>query len=121
MFNYEAFRDLCYRHGESETKVASKCGITAAAVSGWRRGSQPSDRNVQKLAEYFNVDPSVFYGEPDVLDDPKNDDLILGFMEEMLAKNNLTDDEKLLLDIFRLLPDDRKQELLVCAMQIKTK
>lgn len=118
MFSYEKFRDVCYKRGISESKVANSVGITSASVSGWRRGAQPSERNIRKMADFLGVDPSAF--DDDMADD-SHDDLILGFMEELRSKNNLTDDEKLLLDIFRMLPDDRKQELLVCAMQIKTK
>lgn len=41
MFKYEAFRELCYQRGESESRVAQNIGITRAAVTGWRKGSQP--------------------------------------------------------------------------------
>lgn len=120
MFNYETFRELCYKRGQSESAVAVACGVTRAAVTGWRKGSQPSYRTVERIAQYLGVDVSRLLMS-DLPDDPAHDDIVTGFVEAMRAKNNLTDDEKLLLDIFRLLPDDRKQELLVCAMQIKTK
>ena len=117
MFKYEAFRELCYQRGESESRVAQNIGITRAAVTGWRKGSQPSFRALEKLADYFGVDVSYF----DDTDEPesKDDSLILGFMEEMRQKNNLTDDERLLLDMFRTLTAEKQSELLRVAMRMK--
>lgn len=86
-------------------------------MTGWRKGSQPSDRALEKLADYFGVDVSYF----DDTDEPENkdDSLILGFMEEMRAKNNLTDDERLLVDMFRTLTAEKQSELLRIAMRMK--
>lgn len=117
MFKYEAFRELCYQRGESESRVAQNIGITRAAVSGWRRGSQPSIRALEKLADYFGVDVSYF--DDKVEPESKDDSLILGFMEEMRQKRNLTDDEQLLIDMFRTLPADKQSELLRVAMRMK--
>lgn len=86
-------------------------------MTGWRKGSQPSDRALEKLADYFGVDVSYF----DDTDEPesKDDSLILGFMEEMRQKRNLTDDEQLLIDMFRTLPAEKQTELLRAAMRMK--
>lgn len=38
MFKYEAFRELCYQRGESESRVAQNIGITRAGLAGGHDG-----------------------------------------------------------------------------------
>lgn len=60
MFNYKVFRDLCFERNVSETAVGKAIGITRASITGWKKGSQPSQANIQKLAAYFSVEPAIF-------------------------------------------------------------
>lgn len=65
MFDYKAFRDLCFDKGVSESAVAKAIGLSRASVSQWRTGrSQPSELNLSKLAKYFDVDVSALSSEP---------------------------------------------------------
>jgi transcriptional regulator with XRE-family HTH domain len=114
---YEKYERLCAERGQSVTGVARRLRISPNAPAAWASGAEPRNSTVKRIADYFGVDVSYF----DDTDEPesKDDSLILGFMEEMRAKNNLTDDERLLLDMFRTLPEEKKSELLRAAMRMK--
>ena len=114
---YEKYERLCADRGESVTGVARRLRISPNAPAAWANGAEPRNSTVKRIADYFGVDVSYF----DDTDEPesKDDSLILGFMEEMRAKNNLTDDERLLLDMFRTLTAEKQSELLRVAMRMK--
>lgn len=114
---YEKYERLCADRGESVTGVARRLRISPNAPAAWANGAEPRNSTVKRIADYFGVDVSYF----DDTDEPENkdDSLILGFMEEMRAKNNLTDDERLLLDMFRTLTAEKQSELLRVAMRMK--
>ena len=53
---YENYLRLCNAAGKSPSAVALECGLSKAAVNGWKNGrSKPSDATLIKLAEYFGV------------------------------------------------------------------
>lgn len=114
---YEKYERLCAERGESVTGVARRLRISPNAPAAWANGAEPRNSTVKRIADYFGVDVSYF----DDTDEPesKDDSLILGFMEEMRAKNNLTDDEQLLIDMFRTLTAEKQSELLRIVMRLK--
>lgn len=59
---YEIFKKLCLDNGISEMQVAQDCGISKAAIATWRKGTQPYNKTIKKLADYFNVSPSYLMG-----------------------------------------------------------
>ena len=56
MFDYMKFKMGCLYAGKTEADVAREIGISRAAITGWKKGSQPSAANLKKLAEYFGED-----------------------------------------------------------------
>lgn len=121
MFDYKKFRDLCYERNISESKVAQDIGLSRAAVTGWRKGAQPSARVQTNLARYFGI--SVLDLETECDDDfsHPDDNLVKDFIEEMRQKNTLTEDENLMLMMFRSVTDEQRQNLIKTAMKMVLK
>ena len=63
---YSNFKKLCLKKGLSEMIVAQECGISKASVATWRKGTQPRNETIKKIADYFQVEPSTLLNE-----DPK--------------------------------------------------
>ena len=120
-------------HGISQRTFARRCGLSNAQVSFLERGYgangkpfEPKYDTIRKVARAMGTTAEALIAECDdfmldISDEPesKDDSLILGFMEEMRQKNNLTDDERLLLDMFRTLTAEKQSELLRIAMRMK--
>lgn len=60
---WRIFIELCNRSGVKPSNVADAIGINKSSVTGWKKGSTPTDATIQRLADFFGVDPSVFTGE----------------------------------------------------------
>lgn len=116
---YDRYVELCRKNGMSPTGVARKVGISSRTAADWALGAEPRNSTLKRIADYFNVDVSYFYEDDDI--ESKDDHLVEGFIEEMRQKNALTDDEQLLLDMFRSMTDEQKTALMKEAMRIKLK
>ena len=47
-------------HKKSPSAVATEIGLSRTSPNGWKKGKMPSDVNLNKLAQYFNVPVSYF-------------------------------------------------------------
>lgn len=66
--------DLLSRSGRKQIDITRSVGIPASTLTGYFKGTRlPSPKNVEKLAEYFNVEKSDI--DPRFGRDPKGDDL----------------------------------------------
>ncbi|WP_270371963.1 helix-turn-helix domain-containing protein [Limosilactobacillus mucosae] len=66
--------DLLSRSGRKQIDITRSVGIPASTLTGYFKGTRlPSPKNVEKLAEYFNVEKSDI--DPRFGRDPKEDDL----------------------------------------------
>lgn len=53
---YEIFEFLLQEQNITAYKVSKETGVTQSALSNWKRGkSTPSAKNLQKIANFFNV------------------------------------------------------------------
>lgn len=114
---YEKYARLCAERGLSVTGVARALHITPNAPSAWANGATPRNSTLKRIADYFNVDVSYFYTDDEI--ESKDDKIVEKFKDEL--KRDLTDDEQLLLDIFRTMTDEQKNALMKEAMRIKLK
>lgn len=55
---YKNYCDLCAKKEMSVSGVAAAIGLSNAAANGWKKGKQPSDTTLAKLAAYFGVSVS---------------------------------------------------------------
>ena len=91
---YDNFVRLCVKKGKSPSAVALELGINKSAVSNWkRRKNGPSDANIQKIADYFEVSVS----ESKKISALEN--------ESGLDKEDLA-----ILNLILSLPDEKKKE-----------
>lgn len=75
--------DLLSRSGRKQIDITRSVGIPASTLTGYFKGTRlPSPKNVEKLAEYFNVEKSDI--DPRFGRDPK---------EENLKTADLADDD----------------------------
>ena len=65
MFDYKKFQMCCLEYGISEAEVARKIGVSRAAITGWKKGSQPSAASIKKLAQYFDASVDYFMEDSD--------------------------------------------------------
>ena len=60
---YEKFNELLIQNETTAYNVAKETGISTSTLSDWKKGrATPKADKIQKIAEYFNVPVSYFYG-----------------------------------------------------------
>ena len=52
---WSKFSSLCAQRGMSPNAVARELGIPSGSVTAWKSGSEPRNKTLVKIAEYFNV------------------------------------------------------------------
>ena len=105
----------------TQVELAKRCGTTYQAISKYENdliGNIPR-KKLAMIAFSLGCSPAYLLGYDDDVADDQNDSQIQGFVEEMKSLINLSDDEQLLLDIFRTMPEDKQSELLRTAMRLK--
>lgn len=96
---YDTYLALCKRAGEKPYSVPLALGAkTNACVDQWKKGSVPRQPMLEKIAEHFNV--SIDY-------------LLTGEEKQPAVSEGLSEDEVMLLDLFRSLPEDERQSVLL--------
>lgn len=61
---YEKFNILLKKNGKRPIDVARSTGISTSTLSDWKKGrTTPKTDKIQKIADYFDVPISYFYGE----------------------------------------------------------
>lgn len=61
---YDKFVNLCASIGKKPTPVAQKLGISKGTVASWkRRGNDPTDAYLAKIANYFGVSVDDLRGD----------------------------------------------------------
>lgn len=59
---YERFLELCKMHNVTPTFVVESVGLSKSNATYWKGGSIPSKKNLQKLADYFEVPVEYLLG-----------------------------------------------------------
>lgn len=86
---YERYLYLCARHHKSPSAVANEVGLSSAAATGWKRGKEPSEVTIIKLANYFDVSVSYLTGEPET----KNPATVRDEVKKAVSNYDLLNDE----------------------------
>ncbi len=116
---YERYLELCRQRGLSPTGAGRRIGISSRTSANWAFGAEPRPDTVKRIADYFGVDVSYFYEDDEI--ESKDDKLVENFIEEMRQKSTLTEDENLMLMMFRSVSDEERQELIKTAMKMVLK
>lgn len=98
------FVALCNQSNTSPTAVANVLGIAIGSITKWKNGSAPRDTTLKKIADYFGVSPDSLVSAP-----IGPVDLQLFGAKSPSEEMKLTEEEKELLKIFRLIPEDMQK------------
>lgn len=60
---YDKFELLCKSRMVTPTKAATEMGFSSAMPTKWAKGSMPTGKTLNKIAEHFGVDVAYFYEE----------------------------------------------------------
>jgi len=60
---YDNFIRACNLLGKTPSAVLLEVGLGKSAGTRWKRGENPTDATVQKLADYFGISPSDLTGD----------------------------------------------------------
>ena len=93
---YKTIDELLAKKGVSGAKMASDLGMSRSFITELRKGRAKSVKleTAQKIADYFRVPVEMLLGE----ETKKSPDGL-----------RLTEGEKMLIDLFRKVPEDRQQ------------
>lgn len=83
---YDKFVNLCASIGKKPTPVAQELGISKGTVASWkRRGNDPTDAYLAKIANYFGVSVDELRGDTENEKKPtaQGDGLILDLPQEV--------------------------------------
>ena len=93
---YEKFLLLCNQIGKAPNAVGKELGFSTGTITWWKKGKVPHPNTVRKIASNFGV--SVDY--------------LLGYETEKIPQDNISEDEKLFLELFRKLSPEKRQMLI---------
>lgn len=83
---YDKFVNLCASIGKKPTPVAQELGISKGTVASWkRRGNDPTDAYLAKIANYFGVSVDELRGDTENEKKPtaQGDKLISGLPQDV--------------------------------------
>jgi transcriptional regulator with XRE-family HTH domain len=98
------FVTQCNKVGKSPNGVCADLGLSTAIATKWKNGSAPRDTTLKKIADYFGVSPDSLVSAP-----IGPVDLQLFGAKSSSEEMKLTEEEKELLKIFRLIPEDMQK------------
>lgn len=88
------------RHGKSQKEIAEIVGVSPSTFNDWMKGKKyPRIDKIEVLASYFGILKS------DLIEDKSEEEKTPGKLE-------LTEGEKMLLDLFNRVPEDKQQLVL---------
>lgn len=93
---YNKFVVLCAQSNKSLSSVTEAIGLSRTSPNGWKKGKQPNDLTLQKLANYFGVSVAYLKGEEESVD-------INGF--------TITPRERKVLELIKALTDDEVKQV----------
>ena len=98
---FDIFTDLCKEKGVSRTKAAEEIGLSNSITTKWKKtGATPGGDTLEKVAAYFGVTIDHLLGKEEKENTPN--------------AQTLTEGERELIELFRMVPAD--QQPVVLAM-----
>lgn len=96
---FDIFSELCAKKGVSCKRAAEDIGLSNSITTKWKKtGATPSGKTLNKIANYFGVSISELLGKEEKENSP--DEFVL------------TEGEKELLALFRLIPEEQQRSFL---------
>lgn len=105
MRKIDRINELLKSNGKNYKYLSDAIGISASAVSQWvALKTEPSNRNLKKIADHFGVDVLTLSGAPSCVSDPSG------------ATYQLTAEESEVIELMRMDSTVRSQILLVMEL-----
>lgn len=60
---FERFSALCKEHNETPNSVAKTIGASSGSVTAWKKGTDPRNATLAKIADYFGVTIDYLLGK----------------------------------------------------------
>ena len=60
---WEVFERLCASSGKSPNAVAKELGFSSGSITAWKKGTEPRNSAMKKIADYFDVSVDCFFDE----------------------------------------------------------
>lgn len=60
---FERFAELCKGIGETPNSVAKILGISSGSVTAWKNGTEPRNKTLSAIADYFGVSTDYLLGK----------------------------------------------------------
>lgn len=93
---YDVFLNLCNNVNKSPSAVVLELGLAKASVTNWKkRGSTPTDANLQKIADYFNVSVNYLLEKEEIKEEKTSpaavteDDELNIYLEELKNRKEM--------------------------------
>lgn len=89
---YDNYVRLCNSISKSPSAVAVELGLKKATVTRWKKGGNPTDANLQKIAVYFGVSTDYLLGkESEQKERPliNNDEELTEYLEELRERSDM--------------------------------
>lgn len=110
-------RAVCNSKNYPITKLEHACGFTQGTIHRWNRTIPQIDK-FEKVADVLECSIDELCGRVPP-DNPRDESLLTGFIEEMRSKNDFSDDEKMIIRKFRMLSDSDKYSVLMTIMRLE--
>lgn len=81
---YDTYLRLCKSKGMTPSAVAEDIGLQKSNVSRWKNGSIPTDRNLLRIAEYFDVPVNYLRGDDVVILSDERQDQLLDLLSQAI-------------------------------------
>ena len=108
---YDKYVKLCNSVGKTPSAVALEIGIEKSTVTRWKSGKSQTDKNIQKVADFFGVSVEWLKSDDDSAPDKK---------EKPATETGDGRDEKtrILLELFSQADEQRRQEMINYAQYL---
>lgn len=60
---FERYAELCKAVGETPNSVAKTIGASSGSVTAWKNGTEPRNKTLSKIADYFGVSTDYLLGK----------------------------------------------------------
>ena len=100
----ETLKRICTDRGTTPTAVLRELGVATSKVTMWNNGSLPKEKMMVRLAQYLNCSVMDFFADDDVI-------------HPAPPKDELDEDEKEIVRIFRSLDRRSKHEFMSTAYE----
>lgn len=107
---WDKFIELCANKGISPNAVAKELSISSGAVTKWKNGAVPQNSKLKLISDYFGVTTEYFFINHNESETQKTDTTDIAVqIKKYLEEQKLSEAEKTLLDLFRLIPENQQQ------------